>query len=82
MNRILQSGSVADAGGYLSLHFSPTLYPPGGASEAPPQYPKGVRASRVDKSGPAGSVTGIVLAHFRRGAGMGALRGKPRGLPR
>jgi len=69
--------------GYLSLHVSPTLTPTGGASEAPPQYPRGCEPAASNKSGPAGSVTGIVLAHFWRGGkGWGRYGGNRAGFPR
>src|SRR5471032_404665 len=52
------------------LHFLSNPHPAGGASERPPKIPWGREQAASNYSGPAGSVTGEVLAHFWRGASL------------
>ena len=63
------------------LHFSLHPYPTCGASERPPKIPWGREQAASNFSGPAESVTGEVLAHFRRGAGRGRYGGNRRVSP-
>jgi len=58
---------------YLSSTFLSNPNPTGGASERPPKIPWGREQAASNFSGPAGSVTGEVLAHFRRGGRKGVL---------
>ena len=57
------------------LHLLSNPHPTGGASERPPKIPWGREQAASNYSGPAGSVTGEVLAHFWRGAGRGRYGG-------
>ena len=59
------------------LHLLSNPHPTGGASERPPKIPWGREQAASHFSGPAGSVTGEVLAHFWRGASVRRRRETP-----